>query len=117
MRAAAAKGLAELGGNDEEHFREHFRKEAIPGLLRVLRDDGRMARLAAAEGLGALGDKQAEDALLEALSDEEGLVRRAALRSLRQLGCELPGPYLIRALEDPDPFVREEARFWQGDEG
>ena len=73
--------------------------------------------LDAAEGLGALGARQAEGALLEALSDKEGLVRRVALRSLQQLGCELPRAYLGRALEDPDPFVREEARFWQGDEG
>ena len=75
-----------------------------------------MARLAAAEGLGELGDRQAEGVLLEVLSDEDGMVRRAALRSLRQLGCELPGPYVVIALEDPDPFVREEARYWQGEE-
>ena len=111
MRAAAAKGLAELGANDGEHVR----REAIPALLRVMRDDVGMVRRAAAEGLGSLGDREAKDVLLEALSDEEGWVRRAALRSLRQLGCELPEPYLVRVLEDPDPFVRNDARSWQGD--
>ena len=112
MRAAAAKGLAESSAHDGEDAR----REAIPALLRVLRDDGGMVRLAAAEGLGPLGDKGVEGALLVALSDEEGPVRRAALRSLRQLGCDLPELYLAKALEDTDPFVRNEARLWQGDE-
>ena len=73
-----------------------------------------MVRRAAAEALGALGDKEAENVLLEALRDEAGSVRLAALRSLRQLGCELAEPYLVRAQEDWDPFVRNEAGLWQG---
>ena len=64
-----------------------------------------MVRLAAAEGLRALGDEEAENALIEALPDEERLVRRASLRSLRQIECELPELYLVKALEDPEPFV------------
>ena len=106
-------GLVELGTNDGEDAL----REVMSALLRVLRDDRQMKSLATAEGMGALGDKQAEGALLEALSDEDGLVRRAALRSLRQLGCAPYGPYLARAREDPDLFVGEEARFRQGDEG
>ena len=56
-------GLVELGTNDGEDAR----REVMSALLRVLRDDRQMKSLATAEGMGALGDKQAEGALLEAL--------------------------------------------------
>ena len=112
VRAAAAKGLAELGAHDGENVR----REAVPALLQALSDGEWTVRSAAADALGALGAREAEGPLLEKLSDEYRSVRWAALRSLRQLGCELPGPYLARALEDSDPLVREEARHWQGGE-
>ena len=116
VRAAAAKGLGEQGAKDGEDSR----REAIPHCCGRCGRCGRcgpMARLAAAEGLGAPDGRGVEDALLGALSDGEAPARRAALRSLRQLGCELPEPLLGRDPEDPNPFVRNEASFWKGDEG
>ena len=62
------------------------RGRAVTVFVELLRDSDNDLRLAAAESLGRLGDRQAASALMTSLSDPHLPVRRAATLSLQQLG-------------------------------
>jgi succinate dehydrogenase/fumarate reductase flavoprotein subunit/HEAT repeat protein len=95
------------------------RLQAVPGLVR--RDDGdglavaaadtaREVRVAAAHGLGTVGDRRGAGVLLRLAGDADVLVRAAALQAAAAIGCP---PALaaeaLAALADPAWQVREGA--------
>jgi len=93
--------------------------EGITPLASVL-DKGAFdadTRAAAARGLGAIGELEAQPALVRALASREAPVRAAALQSLRELrGFADPSPALA-ALTDMDAGVRGEAVYTIGATG
>lgn len=126
IRAAALGALwrhrlataAELAGclRDPE---ERVRREAVLGMVSLDDLDGLAAasgdpspwvRIAAARGVGAVGDPRGIATLARMHDDQDPLVRAAALAALSQTGCtdDLAG-FVVLALEDPAWEVRQAA--------
>ncbi|GAB3994113.1 hypothetical protein GCM10029992_07610 [Glycomyces albus] len=98
---------------------ERVRREAVLGMVSLDDLDGLAAasgdasawvRIAAARGVGAVGDPRGIATLARMHDDEDPLVRAAALTALSQTGCteDLAG-FVILALEDPAWEVRQAA--------
>jgi len=92
--------------------------EAIPALIRALRDSEASVRVAAARGIQGVGFvarvEETAPGLLQALEDPAALVRAEAARALAEIGPL--GPHesqtiaaLQKLLADTDPRVREAA--------
>lgn len=77
-------------------------------LLRRLASEDAIARQAAANDLGRLGDARAVEPLTTALRDKDWGVRREAAQALAKFG-KSGIPPLIAALKDDDWVVRQEA--------
>jgi HEAT repeat protein len=94
IRQAAADVLEKLGEIQRTSDRDEInttpllqrrRREAREILCQMLGDYDRDLRLAAAEGLGRLGDPQGAEALAVMLTDSDHWVCRAAAKSLKEL--------------------------------
>ncbi|MFO0428442.1 MAG: HEAT repeat domain-containing protein, partial [Planctomyces sp.] len=84
--------------------------DAVPRLVRLLRDPVADVRAKAASALGEMEARDAVPQLIAALRDEAPVVRRAsllALADIRDISCL---PALRRLLSDEDPEVRHDAR-------
>ena len=69
-------------------MRTRLYPEAVPGLIRLLKDGSNRGRLSAAELLGDIGDRAATDALRRSAElDPDPLIRGMAVRSLKMLGA------------------------------
>src|SRR5262249_26543892 len=98
-RIRAARILGQL--------RDH---EAVPALIDALNGSKELEfKVAAAQSLGLIGDRRAEDALIHAIQMPEGPVRTAAVRALGKLGDATVTETLFEAAKDADPSVREAA--------
>ena len=84
-------------------------KGAIPGLLRMLREDDRDVRVETLEALGRLGATKALPLIQVFLRDELFELRDAAARALGLLGSRAAVPALLRTLQDEEPLVVESA--------
>ncbi|MCK9298556.1 HEAT repeat domain-containing protein [Methanoculleus sp.] len=94
IRAAAVAALQTMG------------KEAVGYLIQALNDPHYAVRIAAAEGLGEIGDRAAVDALVLVCNDEREDVRIAAARALGQIGDRRSIQPLIRLFSDRYHGVR-----------
>ena len=61
-------------------------REAIPQLIKVLKDPEEWVRKSAAKALGILKAREAVPALIEKIDDPSSLVRKSVIRSLGQIG-------------------------------
>lgn len=77
VRTGAATSLGVLGR------RAH---EAVPALVKALRDPSKNVRRAAARALGKIRSPEAVDPLISALSDQDRYVARTAALALRSIG-------------------------------
>jgi HEAT repeat protein len=66
-------------------------REAVPPLLRLLRDPDLYVRLAALEALGEIGDAVAVPPIESAARERSVLIRKAARRALLQIRTESLG--------------------------
>ena len=99
VRDAAAYALGEIGA---------AAAPAVPALIAGLSDPERVARTAALQALGRIGDVAAVDPIAALLESDETPVRVLAAEALGRFG---PGaapavPALVRALGDLSPAVR-----------
>jgi len=94
-------------------------EEAVPFLIKVLKDPDPSQRETAAQALGKIGRKEALPALIEALGDPHPGVRREAAWAVGMIGddSEPARHSLISLLSDPDPGVRETAAWALGRTG
>ncbi|MCH7230557.1 HEAT repeat domain-containing protein [Glycomyces sp. L485] len=111
-------GAAELGSilRDPD---ERARREAVLGMVSLDDLDGLAAasgdpspwvRIAAARGIGAVGDPRGIATLTRMHDDDDPLVRAASLAALAQTGCTDDAAGLaVRALDDPSWEVRQAA--------
>lgn len=97
VRAQAARAVAGLG--------EH----AVPDLTVLLKDNDWRVRYRAAEALGMIGSKRAEEPLIRALSDQKDHVRYMAVKSLGLLSGNRTVIPLIKMLGDENEYVRRMA--------
>ncbi len=100
VRSYAADELGTLGESAAE---------AIPALIRALRDAYEPVRLNAAYALGAIGES-AVPQLIETLADENGPTRRMAAYALAAVGAPAV-PALSEALQHTEDVVRTEAAY------
>ncbi len=99
FRAKIAEQLGILGS-----------KDAIPGLIKALKDDFSETRENAAKSLGMLKAEQAVDALNELLlKDPSPYVRRQIAWALGEIGDNKSVSFLIKTLKDKDGVTREKA--------
>src|SRR5215471_4386025 len=85
-------------------------RDAVPALIDALNESKeRDFKVAAAESLGLIGDRRAEDALIHATQMPEPRVRTAAIRALGKLGDATVTETLFEAARDGDPSVRDAA--------
>jgi succinate dehydrogenase/fumarate reductase flavoprotein subunit/HEAT repeat protein len=86
------------------------RRDDVTGLAAAALDPAREIRVAAAHGLGTVGDPAGAPALHRLAGDGDALVRAAALAAAAPIGCPAPLPSLaIAHLDDPAWQVREGA--------
>jgi HEAT repeat protein len=95
VRAAAGRALGRLGA-----------REAVPDLVRALRDTSSDVRVVAAAALWRLPDPSAVVSLLERLHDNEAAVREWSALALGVIGDRRGTPEMIRLLNDPERSVR-----------
>lgn len=95
VRAAAGRALGRLGV-----------REAVPDLVRALRDKSADVRVVAAAALWRLPDAAAVSALLERCSDTEAAVREWSALALGVIGDRHAAPQLITMLSDSERSVR-----------
>ena len=82
-------------------------KEAIPHLIKALKDEEKYVRLAAISALSELQAQEAIPHLIILLSeDEETIVRADAVYTLGRLQAKEAIPHLIKALKDEEFAVR-----------
>jgi HEAT repeat protein len=103
VRETAAHGLGLLGP---------LAREAIPDLIRALRDREGRVSVEAAGTLSRIGPA-ALPALNAALHDHDARVRQAVINALTQMNPEtrLALPGLVQKLDDPDERVRSSAAY------
>lgn len=111
-------GEAELGAALRDPD-ERVRREVVLGMVSLDDLDGLAVasgdaspgvRIAAARGVGAVGDPRGIATLTRMHDDEDPLVRAAALGALAQTGCTDDAAGLaVRALDDPSWEVRQAA--------
>ena len=108
--------VSETGDDDAPGFADALarlgsvRDEALPELVRALRDGEPAERASAARTLGLVQAREAVPALAGALRDDEAGVRAQAALALARVGEKGDAlPALRVALRDADPWVREEA--------
>ncbi len=95
VRAAAGRALGRLGV-----------REAVPDLVRALRDRSADVRVVAAAALWRLPDAAAVSALLERCSDSEPAVREWSALALGVIGDRHAAPQLVTMLTDKERAVR-----------
>jgi HEAT repeat protein len=85
---------------------------AVEALRRLIHQDANIeVRKAAAEALGDIGSKGAQDALLESADDESESVRRVIADSLGEFRSVKPVDTLVEFLTDESETVRRTAMF------
>jgi len=95
VRAAAGRALGRLGV-----------REAVPDLVKALRDTSSDVRVVAAAALWRLPDASAVQPLLDRLHDNESAVREWSALALGVIGDRRRTPEMIRLLGDPERSVR-----------
>ena len=86
------------------------RRDDVEGLAAAAADPAREVRVAAAHGVGSVGDPRAAAVLHRLTGDHDVLVRAAALQAAAAINCPAPLPDLaLAALTDPAWQVREGA--------
>ncbi|MBN1496644.1 MAG: HEAT repeat domain-containing protein [Spirochaetes bacterium] len=82
-------------------------KDAVPGLINLLKDNREAVRMESAVSLGLIGEESAADALNEALlNDPNAEVRYAALLATMRIGSKKSAEVYLQAKEkDTDPFI------------
>lgn len=96
VRIAVIRALLEIGD-----------PASAPTIIHVLTNDkNSMAREAAAEALGIIGDTIALPTLIRALDDEDSFVRVAAVQALARLPASDVIKAMLKALDDKDIHVR-----------
>lgn len=80
--------------------------DAIPLLIKALKDSDRAVRLAAANSIALFSDKMAPLLMEMATTDPDPLVRLEAVHGLKETSNPKADLALRKALEDPDAFVR-----------
>jgi HEAT repeat protein len=97
VRAAAARGLANLGPG------------AVPSLIEALGDPSWIVRYRAAEALGRTRDPRVVPALVDLLEDERDHVRYMAAKGLAVETAPDAIEALLGRVNDENPFVRRMA--------
>ena len=111
-KTALEQCLEALRSNDEEirtaavAALQAMGKEAVGYLIQALNDPHYAVRIAAAEGLGEIGDRAAVDALVLVCNDAREDVRIAAARALGEIGDRRSIQPLIRLFSDRYHGVR-----------
>ncbi len=82
-------------------------KEAVPHIIRLLRDDDWWVRMIAAETLGKIRDPRAVQPLIEAMGDGDSVM--ACIEALSRIGHPDALVPICQALSRPEPEVRVEA--------
>jgi HEAT repeat protein len=109
IRAACAKALTAMADLLASGQRgEVGRAKTVDALSAALRDSDAAVRVAAAEGLGLLGDERAVDQLAPLLSDPQ--VRPAAVKAIERIGRDRTRALLLQIVsETKDAEVRRAA--------
>ena len=81
--------------------------EAVPHIVRLLKDDDWWLRMIAAETLGKIRDKRAVGALVEAMQDGDAAM--ACIEALARIGDERSLPHICTQLARPEAEIRVEA--------
>ena len=84
-------------------------KDAVPDLLRALRDPNMVVRRAAMAALVRIGASESVPRISSLLKDESGGVRVLAAGVLGQFGDRRAVPALVRSLRDEKWYVRQVA--------
>jgi len=84
-------------------------KDAVPDLLRALRDPNMVVRRAAMAALVRIGASESVPRISRLLKDESGGVRVLAAGVLGQFGDRRAVPALVRSLRDEKWYVRQAA--------
>jgi len=84
-------------------------KDAVPDLLRALRDPNMVVRRAAMAALARIGASESVPQISTLLKDESGGVRVLAAGVLGQFGDRRAVPALVRSLRDEKWYVRQAA--------
>ena len=95
VRASAGRALGRLGTRD-----------AVPDLVRALRDPVVDVRVVAAAAIWRLPDPAAVPALMELLADPDANARQWATLALGVIRDTRAGPSLLAMLDDPEAAVR-----------
>jgi HEAT repeat protein/energy-coupling factor transporter ATP-binding protein EcfA2 len=115
VRAAAAKALAEIGG-----------QQVVEPLVQALKDEDGGVRWEAAEALTEIGSQQAIEPLIQTLSDEDRTARYHAAWALGRIGSQRSPDFsrdsevvepLVQTLNDEDSTVRYYAAWALGEIG
>lgn len=103
FRAAAARTL---GLATDPATNQALSKNAVPALIKTLKDSDHNVRRAVVYALGTIKDTRATSALIEALQDSHWWVRSDAASALGNLRDTKAVTPLFKLLDDPDPSVR-----------
>jgi len=114
---SAQEYIADLGGKDENAAIEasnwlgkEGEKTALPGLMKVLKDDERpKVRMFAAVALGLIGDESSVEALNDALlNDSSADVRYSSILAISRIGSSKSIDALKAAKEkETDPYIKD----------
>lgn len=103
-RISAIGEVVEYGNGGLAH--RLIGKRASELLVDALRDEDSVVRIAAARGLGQIGNENAVNALATALKDENADVAFAALRALQSMNTDAAVTAIVSAL-DGDAVLRQ----------
>ncbi len=110
LEAALNDPPSDVRGRATNALLETWSREAIPPLIKVLKDRDKKVRWMAVYALGRLeeGYDEVFKAIIKAMDDEDWNVRRIIALQLRHSDPEYLDP-LLRALKDEYPLVRRAA--------
>ena len=91
-------GIGKLG--------ESGQLDAVPHLIRALKDEKARVRLAAIDALGMLKDRQATGVLIPFLQDKRAVLALAAVDALGQIGDSTAVDALVAVVQEEIPVLR-----------
>ncbi len=89
-----------------EKLGESGQLDAVPHLIRALKDEKARVRLAAVDALGMLKDRRATEVLIPFLRDKRAVLALAAIDALGQIGDSTAVDALVAVVQEEVPVLR-----------
>ena len=89
-----------------EKLGESGQLDAVPHLIRALKDEKARVRLAAIDALGMLKDRRATEILIPFLQDKRAVLALAAIDALGQIGDSTAVDALVAVVQEEVPVLR-----------